>query len=173
MKILKFILKSFFIGLVLSGILYIIAYPILVIYNSVEGKFNIYYVSIILAIVFIIGALTNVIYLQPLNFFAKHFLKTLASFYNEFFKQSSVYFTKENTTKPFESVVEVKITSDIKLLGLLTNKKGDNSYTVFIPTSPRPSSGITMIVTGDVLTFTTIDPKDFMKYVMTSGAYNL
>jgi uncharacterized membrane protein len=173
MKILKFILNSFLIGLVLSGILYILLFPAILIYKSFDGNFNATYVTIALALVFISGALTSLFYLHPLNFFARYFLKLLASFYSEFFKQSSAYFTRENINKPFEIVVEVRISNDIKMMGLVTDKINENLYAVFVPTSPRPSTGITIIVNKDMLNFTTIDSKEFMKYIMTSGAYRI
>ena len=134
---------------------------------------NIAFNSTLCPPLFIIGALTSVFYLHPLNLFARYFLKILASFYSEFFKQCSAYFIKENKNKPFEIVVEVKINDNIKMVGLITNKLEENIYTVFLPTSPRPSNGITILVKKEELTFTSIDPKEFLKYVMTSGAYRL
>jgi uncharacterized membrane protein len=173
MKILKFIIRSFFIGLVLCGVIYIILYPAVVIYNAFREQINPTIIVGATVTVFLVGALTSLFYLHPLNFIARHFLKLLASFYAEFFKQCSAYFTRENENKPFEIVVEVKFNNDIKMMGLVTNKTKENQYTVFIPTSPRPSTGITVIVSKDVLNFTNIDPQEFMKYVMTSGAYRI
>jgi uncharacterized membrane protein len=170
---LKFLLNSFLVGIVLAVIIFLIASPAILLYNYFGNELPIKQIIIFLSISLALGVITSLVYIYPLNFAAKWFLKIIATFYYEFYKQSSKYFAKENKTKPFQKVVEVKLTPGITILGLLTNRYNDRLSAVFFPTSPRANSGHIILVDKDLITETTLTPEDFIKYVITYGAHTL
>src|SRR5258708_6578355 len=147
---LGFLVNSFFVGIVLVAIIVLITSPIILAYKYFGDKLHLTQIVLFLVISFVLGLITSLVYIYPLNFAAKWFLRTIAKFYYEFYKQSSKYFTKENDTKPFEKVVEVKLTSGVTILGLLTNRYNDRFFAVFFPTSPRANSGHIILVDKDL-----------------------
>lgn len=172
-SILKFIAQSLAVGIVLLGTGYLLShYAIkLVMYYILETE--LYKIVLLLIAALFIGIVFSVIYLNPINFIAKLFLKGVAVYYQQFFKQGAKYFTTGNISRPFQIIVEVTIDDNIKVLGFLTNKIHNNSSIIFIPTSRRLTSGFNIIVKNEKVSETKISPEEFLKYIVTSGAHQI
>ena len=170
---LKFLSQSILIGAAILSIAIVIMYPMVAGYEYISTRIELNYIAFGATAAMLVGVLTTYFYLTPLNLAANLFLKIYTSFYGEFFKQGARYFAKDNKSKPFENVVEIKISAEISMLGFLTFSSEDGSNVVFIPTSRRLTSGINLIVKGDNLKTVEISPEQFLKFIVTAGAYKV
>lgn len=65
----------------------------------------------------------------------------------------------------------------VQSIGFITNKlytkSGDQLFTIFIPTSPNPTSGFLQIVREDEITRTNISVEDALRVVVSAGRVSL
>jgi len=170
---IKFLIRSILIGATVLVILYVVISPLVSLYFHYADEIDTQEVLIILVTSLVIGALLNALYFRPLHFFAKFSLKTIANFYQEFLRFGAKYFAKENSSRPFETIVMVSLNDKIRVLAFLTNRLPDGSCLVYVPISRRLTSGFSLIVRGDSVTPANVTPEEFLKYVMTNGAFQL
>ena len=172
-SILRFTSQSFVVGLVLLGIVYIVVHYATRLVKDYILEAELPKIALVLIAALLIGIVFRILYLNPINFIARLFLKSVAIYYQEFFKQGAKIFTSGNLSRPFQTIVEVAIDDNIKVLGFLTNRLSNNCSVIFIPTSRRLTSGFNIIVKNEKVSETKISPEEFLKYIVTSGAHQI
>lgn len=84
--------------------------------------------------------------------------------------ETIAHFTTAKQT-PFSQVATVRaFEGDIRLTGFVTDKHGDGSYTIFVPTGPNPTSGNILHVAGKNVTILDVSAEAAMKSIIGCGA---
>lgn len=139
-------------------------FPILV--NIYVAKFIAF--VIILAICFFIGLFIRTRFGNSLfSWFEIKFLKKLP-FYSTI-RETVVQFIGNDKT-PFSKVVLVKpYGGNAKMIGFVTSKLNDDTYTIFVPTAPNPTSGFVIVLAEADIEHLDISAEEAMRTIIGLG----
>lgn len=132
-------------------------------------------VAIVLVLAYVAGIIASSILGRKIISFIESYLDRLPVFGQLYrgIRQIIVSFSEPRKTGFMQVVFVEYPRKGIHSIGFITNELHDNSeekfYTVFIPTSPNPTSGFMEIVREEELTKTDISVEDALRVVVSAG----
>ncbi len=165
-------IERLFLGLALFLLLYLIFLPFLIVISVRPVFLNWYHLLLLVVFATLFGELMVRFRLPLLGRASRGFLSLMSGVYGNFLKQAARYFCADNVTDPFETVVLVRLSNGLEVLGFSTHNDS-RVRTIFVPTSPNPTSGFIIRVDPDLVVDTDITRDEFLKYTLTSGVHVL
>ncbi|MGC8976220.1 MAG: DUF502 domain-containing protein [Candidatus Ratteibacteria bacterium] len=175
----------------ISGIIFIIPialslwilFKIFIFLESILGNFfkkffpNIYTPGVglvsLIFLILLVGFIAN-------NFIGRRFLNLIESFFENvpilnkifnFIKRILEQIT-EDKKKIFRSVVKIKFSEKISVIGFITGEFKKDYYYIFIPTVPNPSTGIVLILPKNEVEILDISVEDALKIILSMGIFS-
>lgn len=175
----------------ISGVIFIvpislslwILFKIFIFLENILGNFfkkffpNIYtpgvgLVSLILLILFV-GFIAN-------NFLGRRFLNLIEMFFENIpflnkifgFIKGFVKRITENKADIFKGVVKVKFSDEMYTIGFITGEFENDSFCIFVPTVPNPSTGIVLIIPKNKVEVLNIPVEQALKLIISMGIFS-
>ncbi|MCM8804682.1 MAG: DUF502 domain-containing protein [Candidatus Omnitrophica bacterium] len=129
-------------------------------------------ISLILLILFV-GFIAN-------NFLGRKLLNLIETFFENLpflnkifgFIKGLVKRITESKTDIFKGVVKIKFSNEMYTIGFITNEFDNNSFCIFIPTVPNPSTGIVLILPKNNVEVLNISVEQAFKLIISMGFFS-